>query len=217
MFRWDTRTSQPMTVDHRSDASVFADLLRQHRLAAGLTQEELAEHAGISARGISDLERGARTHPHRETVRLLADALGLSGVERSAFVRAAPRTSGRVGARHKPAAAQLPVPLTPLIGRHKERADVTGLLRDNTVRLVTLTGPGGVGKTRLALAVAAQLADAFPDGLIFVDLAPLHDSMLLMPHLATALGVRESAERALPDVIHDVLRERKVLLILDTF
>jgi predicted ATPase/DNA-binding XRE family transcriptional regulator len=206
-----------MSVDHRPDAPVFAALLRQQRLAAGLTQEELAEHAGISARGISDLERGARTHPHRETVRLLADALGLSGAERSTFVRAAPRTSGRVGARTKPTAAQLPVPLTPLIGRQKERADVTGLLQDNTVRLVTLVGPGGVGKTRLALAVAAQLADAFPDGLIFVDLAPLRDPLLLLSHLATALGVRESAERALPDVIHDVLRERELLLVLDNF
>src|SRR5215213_64705 len=149
MFRWDTRTSQPMTVDHRSDTSVFADLLRQHRLAAGLTQEELAEHAGISTRGISDLERGARTHPHRETVWLLADALGLSGIERSTFAGAVPRTTGRVGARHKSAAAQLPVPLTPLIGRHEEQAVLTSLMRDDVTRLATLTGAGGVGKTRL--------------------------------------------------------------------
>src|SRR5215213_3877342 len=107
MPHWDPRTSQPMTVDHRSDAPVFADLLRQHRLAAGLTQEELAEQAGMSTRGISDLERGARSHPHRETLRLLADALGLSGAERSAFVRAAPRASGWAGARPKPLADQL--------------------------------------------------------------------------------------------------------------
>ena len=85
------------------------------------------------------------------------------------------------------------------------------------VRLVTLTGPGGVGKTRLALAVAEQLVDAFPDGLIFVDLAPLRDPVLLLPHLAAAVGVREAAGRALIDVIHDFLRERDVLLVLDNF
>src|SRR5829696_10167900 len=139
-----------MTVDRHPDTPVFAELLRQHRRAMGVTQEELAERAGMSARGISDLERGARSHPHRETVRLLADALGLSGAARSTFVRAAPRAIGRTAARPAPA-AQLPIPLTPLIGRHQERAAVIALMRDGVTRLVTLTGPGGVGKTRLAL------------------------------------------------------------------
>src|SRR5829696_9299445 len=118
-----------MTVDRHPDTPVFAELLRQHRRAMGVTQEELAERAGMSARGISDLERGARSHPHRETVRLLADALGLSGAARSAFVHAAPRAFGRTAARPAPAAAQLPIPLTPLIGRHQERAALTALLR----------------------------------------------------------------------------------------
>ncbi|MGH2618282.1 MAG: helix-turn-helix domain-containing protein, partial [Thermomicrobiales bacterium] len=75
-----------MTVDRRPDSPGFADLLRQHRLAAGLTQEELAERAGLSARGISDLERGVRTFPRAETVRLLADGLGLTGEERAALI-----------------------------------------------------------------------------------------------------------------------------------
>ncbi|MBA2557219.1 MAG: helix-turn-helix domain-containing protein, partial [Chloroflexi bacterium] len=204
-----------MSVDRRSSFPGFAQLLRQHRLAASLTQEELAERAGISARGISDLERGARSHPHRETLRLLADALGLSGAERSAFMRAAPRMGGRAGGRLKPAAAQHPVPLTPLVGRREERAGVTSLLKDTAVRLVTLTGPGGVGKTRLALAVTEQVSHEFPDGLVFVALAPLRDPGLVVSQVATTLGVRESAGRTLTDILHDFLRGREMLIVLD--
>jgi predicted ATPase len=169
----------------------------------------------MSARGISDLERGARSHPHQETVRLLADALGLSGTARSTFARAAPRTIGHTAARPERVAVPLPRPLTPLIGRTQERAMLTSLLQEDVVRLVTLTGPGGVGKTRLALAVAEQVSEAFPDGRIFVDLAPLQDPALVLAHVAAMLGVRESAGRALIAAMHDVLRERDVLLVLD--
>jgi len=105
--------------------------------------------------------------------------------------------------------------LTPLIGRHQERAALTAFLRDGATRLVTLTGPGGVGKTRLALAVAERLVDAFPDGRVFVDLAPLRDPALLVPHVASTLGLREPAGRALTDIIHDFLHDREVLLVLD--
>lgn len=204
-----------MTVDHPSGSPVFAELLRQHRLAAGLTQEALAERAGLSARGISDLERGARSHPHQDTVRLLAEALGLSGAARATFTRAAPRAIGTTAARPARAVARLPQPLTPLIGRAQECARLTSLLQEDAVRLVTLTGPGGVGKTRLALAVAERLGEAFPEGRIFVDLAPLRDPALVLAHIAATLGVRESAGRTLIDGIHEVLREREVLLVLD--
>ncbi len=91
-----------MASDRRSDPMTFGDRLQRHRLAAGLTLEELAQWAGISARGINDLERGTRSHPYRETVRVLADALGLSGTDRATLVlagrhprrRATPRQAG---------------------------------------------------------------------------------------------------------------------------
>lgn len=205
-----------MDADERSAPPLFGELLRRHRLAAGLTQEELAERAGLSRRGISDLERGARSHPYRETARVLADALRLAGGERSAFVLAARRPVRRGKAR-RDASTTFPVLLTPLIGRHEDLTAVRRLVQDDAIRLVTLTGPGGVGKTRLALAVAEQVGEAFPDGLAFVDLARLRDPSLVLPSVATTLGIRGSGARALLDAIRDFLREREMLLVLDNF
>src|SRR5207248_9385905 len=84
-----------------------------------------------------------------------------------------------------------PVQLTPLIGREKEVAAVQSLLQREHVRLVTLTGPGGTGKTRLGLQVAAELSDLFADGVYFVDLAPISDPDLVVPTIAQTLGIRE--------------------------
>jgi predicted ATPase/DNA-binding XRE family transcriptional regulator len=202
--------------DERADHPLFGDLLRRHRLIAGLTQEELAERAGLSRRGISDLERTARSHPYRETVRVLADALNLAGGERTAFFLAAKRPVRRSQAR-RDRFTTLPVPLAPLIGRHKEQMAVRQLLQDDAVRLVTLIGPGGVGKTRLALGVAELVDDAFPDGQVFIELARLRDPSLMLSSVATALGIRESGARAFLDAVRDFLREREMLLILDNF
>lgn len=117
----------------------FGALLRRLRLDAGLTQEELAERAGLSVRGISDLERGVNRTARRETASLFADALGLSGATRSTFLDAA---RGRRPAPTPPLGS-LPTPLTPLIGRERELAAVLDLLGQPHVRLVTLTGVGG--------------------------------------------------------------------------
>ena len=93
-------------------------------------------------------------------------------------------------------ATNLPVQPTPLIGRERELEDVELLLRRDDVRLVTLTGPGGTGKTRLALQAAAELIEEFPNGVFFVSLAPISDPALVVPTIAQTLGVREQSRRA---------------------
>jgi predicted ATPase/DNA-binding XRE family transcriptional regulator len=196
-------------------APTFGDLLRRHRVAAHLTQEELAERAGLSARGISDLERGARTHPYRETLLLLADALSLDAAERTAFLRAA-RGQTKPEARARDA-APLPAPPTPLVGRSAQIAEVSGLLRQEAVRLVTLTGPGGVGKTRLALAVADVLSGELPAGAVFVDLAPLRDPGLVVAKIAATLGLSDQGTVPLADIVRRFLAERRMLLMLDNY
>jgi predicted ATPase/DNA-binding SARP family transcriptional activator len=110
----------------------------------------------------------------------------------------------------------LPVPPTPLVGRRLELAAVSALFRDEGARLVTLTGPGGTGKTRLALAVAQALEPELRDGALFVSLAPVSDPKLLVPTIAEALGVREG-DRSLAAGISEHLRERRLLLVLDNF
>src|SRR5215212_8228296 len=145
------------------DIPRFGALVRRHRTAAALSQEALAEHAGVSARAISDLERGVHQAPHLETVRLLADALGLGEEDRAGLLTMARPEVDFPGATARallsPLAvlplAMLPRPPTRLIGREAEMAALSDLLARDDVRLMTLTGPGGTGKTHLALVVAA--------------------------------------------------------------
>src|SRR5215208_3437059 len=111
----------------------------------------------------------------------------------------------------------LPLQPTPLVGREKEVAEVRDLLRQGETRLLTLTGPGGIGKTRLALQAAADLLDDFPDGTFFVPLATLTDAELLLPAVAETLGVRETGDQPLGETLKDYLRERHLLLLLDNF
>src|SRR5688572_29087935 len=111
----------------------------------------------------------------------------------------------------------LPLQPTPLVGREKEVSEVCDLLGGEATRLLTLTGPGGIGKTRVALQAAADLLDDFPDGTFFVQLATLTDTELFLPAVAETLGVRESAEQPLDESFKDYLSERRLLLLLDNF
>ena len=195
----------------------FGALLRRHRLAAGLSQAALAERAGLSLRGVSDLERGARRVPQRATVRLLAGALGLRPEATAALEAAVARRRGppgRAGARAaRTVPHNLPLPLTSFVGRERELAAVHEALAAH--RLVTLTGPGGVGKTRLALQAAAAGLEAFPDGAWLVDLAPLADAALVPLTVLAALGVRERPGRPHLATLTEHLRARRLLLVLD--
>jgi predicted ATPase/class 3 adenylate cyclase len=113
--------------------------------------------------------------------------------------------------------ASLPVQPTPLIGREQEVVITGQLLRREDVRLVTLTGPGGTGKTRLGIQVAAGLSDVFADGVYFVSLAPISDPMLVLPAIAKTLGIRDGVGQSLSARLAEVLLKKQVLLLLDNF
>ena len=168
-------------------SETFGALLRRHRVCAGLTQAALAERAGLSLRGLSDLERGARRAPFPETVRRLAEAIALSETERIALLTAGRRTTP---APSTPSAqAHLPAPVSSFVGRTQELGEVRTLL--GTTRLLTLTGTGGVGKTRLAIEAARTVQTEFADGVWLIELEPLADSRLVPQVVAAVLGVRE--------------------------
>jgi predicted ATPase/DNA-binding XRE family transcriptional regulator len=190
----------------------FGDLLRHHRLATGLTQEELADRAGLSARAVQDLERGARRTPHPDTARRLTDALGLSVAERSVLDAARRHPPGSGVASH--ARSGLPVPLTSFVGRERELAQVTRLLEET--RLLALTGVGGVGKTRLALQVAQGIRERTAGlDVALVELAALAEPARVPHATASTLGIPEQPGRPPLDALAEALRPQHLLLVLD--
>jgi predicted ATPase/DNA-binding XRE family transcriptional regulator len=194
----------------------LADLLRRHRLTAGLTQEALAERAGLSVNGIQKLESGG-THPYRETIRRLVQALQLTPEDQLAFGAAAqtPPRHQASGARRTftDGSLDLPAPLTSFIGRDHEKDEIARLLP--ATRLLTLTGVGGCGKTRLALEVARLVRDRYADGVRLAELASLADPALVPQAVADALGVRETPTQPLVTTLIAALDRRHLLLLLD--
>ena len=199
----------------------FGGLLRQLRADAGLTQEELAGAAGLSPRSVSDLERGINLSARKDTARLLADALGLAGPQRGLFEAAARggATAAAVLAARGPLITRpnnLPAQLSTFIGREREVSEVRALVESS--RLVTLTGAGGAGKTRLGLQVAAELLDGSGDGVWLVELAAVTTEDTVAPAVSEALRLgAQPARQARPvlETLLDALAPQDVLIVLD--
>ena len=217
--------------------------IKRRRKALDLTQDALAALVGCSKDLIAKIEGDAR-RPSREVASLLATHLQIAADERVAFIqvaraelgayRLAPpaqsvargafvpaqsvsRAADTPGQRHTARPNNLPTPPTVLLGREQEVADISTLIRRRDVRLVTLSGPGGIGKTRLSLQIAAELIEQFADGVYFVDLAPIRDPQLVSTAIAETLGVRETGAEPFLARLKDHLRDKRMLLVLDNF
>jgi predicted ATPase/DNA-binding XRE family transcriptional regulator len=189
----------------------LASLLRRIRQARDLTQEELAEAAGLSARLISDLERGIIQRPRRDTIQMLADGLDLRGAEREQFTLNARSRHWPHPDGDRPAE----VPEHQLIGREREIASATALLIGERARLLTLTGPGGVGKTSLAIVIAHAAGAALDVRPVLVDLAPVLTTEGIWAAIAQRLAAAgDSAEQPRERVLA-ALGDAPHLIILD--
>jgi transcriptional regulator with XRE-family HTH domain len=188
--------------------SSFGAVLQRLRRTAGLSQQELAERAGLSLRGIADLERGARRNPYPATVRRLMQALDLNEADRTSLLIGAAVHESVTDPTQVVSAGTLPRPLSSFIGRERAKTTLQHLLE--SARLVTLTGSGGIGKTRLAIEVAA---DRIP--VVFVDLAPVSDGELVATAVAEAAGIRKQPSVPPEMLLTRWLASRSLLLVLD--
>lgn len=213
------------------DLAPFGAWLKQRRKTLDLTQGDLANLVGCSTDTIYRLEAGTR-RPSKQIVRRLLAVLEIPADQASAFLNVARSTSAgdavspgpaanETTSRHRNSVARppvrLPLPPAPLVGRRQEMADLCALLLRDEVRLVTLLGPAGVGKTRLSLAVAAELSADFEDGVVWVSLAAVADPEAVGGAIAQVLGVRETAGEPLQEQIATNLRGRLIFLVLDNF
>jgi predicted ATPase/transcriptional regulator with XRE-family HTH domain len=193
----------------------FGAQLKALREAAGFTQEELATVAGLSVHAVSALERGHRRRPQVDTVRALSAALDLTGPTRDALIG-----SARASARGIPVDAlnvSLPLPLTALLGRDTDVQTLRHWLGDPAARLITLIGPGGVGKTRLALELARGIAAEGTTHVTFVPLAAIRDPASVASAIAEALGLVDVTALDLPRRARLACEDHPTLMVLDNF
>lgn len=199
--------------------ATIGELLRQYRLSSGLSQEALAERSTVSVRTISNLEHGTRNRPREKTARLLADGLQLSPDEQHQFLNAAAGNTNSDVQSTKGSGAfrpnRPPIPPNPTVGRHKDITSVGAILTSRAHRIVTLTGPGGVGKTRLAIDAASKTATNFDLGVHFLPLATVTEARDLLDAIATSFGLSTADEASLSGRLSALLGENSNLLLLD--
>ena len=227
-----------MGADRAGPGRGFGGLLRRHRLAAGLSQEELGERSGLSARAVADMERGRTARPYRRSVRAIADALALPEAERILFERASRLVAAGPSAPDRPVTEgqdrtvprQLPAAVGCFTGRVAELGTLTGMLDGGsgpttaTVVISAIGGTAGVGKTALAVHWAHQVAGRFPDGQLYVNLRGYdpHQPVSASDALASFLGALGVPGQQIPDGEDDRARlyrsrlaGRRVLVMLD--
>jgi len=197
-----------------TDGMAFCARLRRARITAGLSQEALAERAGLTTNAVGALEREEHRYPYPATIRALATALGMTEAEHAELAASVPPRWGREVARpHR--FASLPSTVSSIVGRAQEIATILSLLRAENGHLVTLTGPGGVGKTRLALSVGEHLRRDLPDGVLFVDLSSTRDPALLLRAIAEGLGISGGNSPEPFTALTSTLGRRPWIVILD--
>lgn len=208
--------------------ATFGLWLKERRNALGLTREELAARVDCSPETIYKIESGSR-RPSRQIAEIVAGVFGIPSDEREAFVgfargqgAAAHKDVGPESVEHPWRASQrrltnLPAQVTSFIGRERDVEQVRALLLRDTVRMLTLVGPPGIGKTRLALEVAAHLVNRLEGGVYFVPLAPVSDPALVVPTIAKTLGLTDSTTQSMLDALAQRLRDKRLLLVLDNF
>lgn len=205
----------------------FGTWIKRRRKLLDMTQQELAQRVGCSLSLIFKIESDSR-RPSRQIAELLAEHLAIPPDQRATFLKVArqektvdhlepvpPLSTPQLGSVSIPVKLNLPLPLTSLIGREHELRMVIRQVEDPTCRLLTLTGPGGVGKTRLALEVAHQLRDTFDHGACFVSLVGTSASEFIIPAIADSLGFSFSGAIELKAQLFNFLKGKHILLVLD--
>lgn len=190
----------------------FGEWLRKRRRELDLTQQELADQTGCARITVRKLESDL-LKPSKELAELLLKKLGVPNSELSKWVLYARGLAGYPTHNQVSVRTNLPAQLTSFIGREREMDEVKDALSKH--RLVTLTGSGGAGKTRLSLQVAAGLPNAFPDGVWFIELAPLSDPALIPQTVQNTLGLLENKNVGVLESLQEYLKSRKTLLVLD--